>query len=113
MFEMFGRAAAMRAAMLAGAAAVALGGLTASAGAMPAAVPAHAFGGVEAVQYYDHGYPHHRRHYGHHMRHGMNAHPGHPGYAGLYDCGPGGKATRLSRKNCGGNNRFQHLQQGY
>ncbi len=120
MFDMSGRAAAIRATMLAGAAAVALGGLTASAQAFPVAPAALAQDGVEAVQYYDQGTAsphapgmHHGMRHGMHHRYGMNAHPAHPGHAGLYDCGPGGKATRLSRRSCGGNNRFQHLQQGY
>ena len=120
MFKMSGRAAMIRATMLAGAAAAALGGFTATAQALPAMAPVAAPGGVEAVQYDGNGYPHHMRHhgyrygYGHHRhRYGMNAHPRHPGHAGLYDCGPGGKNTRLSRKACGGNNRFQHLQQPY
>lgn len=111
MFEFIGRIAAIRTAVLAGSAAVALGGLGASVQAMPVAVPA--IGGAEAVQYYDQTYPHHGHRRRHHESYGMNAHPRHPGHAGLYDCGPGGKATRLSRRACGGNNRFQHLQRGY
>lgn len=119
MFKFSGRAAAIRATMVAGAAAAALGGLTVTAQAFPSMASTPALGGVEIVQYYGHDYPPHMRHHGYrygfrhghpHHRYGMNAHPRHPGHAGLYDCGPGGKNTRLSRKACGGNDRFQHLQ---
>ena len=113
MFSMSGRAVAIRATMLAGAAAVVLGVLTAGAEAFPSAMAAPAVGGVEAVQYREEGFPHHRRHHRHHDRYGENAHPYHPGHAGLYDCGPGGQRTRLSRKACGGNDRFGHLRQPF
>lgn len=43
-------------------------------------------------------------------RYGVNAHPDHPGHAGIHDCGPGSKPTGLSRRSCGGIDRFGHLR---
>lgn len=106
MFDVSRRTTAIRLSILAGAAALTLGGLTASARAFPAAPIGPVGAGAETVRYDGDGYPHHL--YRHH-RYGENFHPRHPGHAGLYDCGPGGKSTRLSRKACGGHDRFGHL----
>ncbi len=97
-----------RTTVLLGAAAVVLSGLTATVEAAPAAARSSAAdlavpGQVRTVHYVDDEEALAFSPYG------ENDDIDHPGTAGLYDCGPGGKNTRLSRKACGGIDRFQHL----
>ncbi len=97
MIHAFHPATAMRPLLLAAAAVATLGGLAASAAAFtgepgrpgvahPAATLVDEAAGAS----------------------GAGARSAHPGQAGLYDCGPGGKPTRLSQKSCGGIDRFGH-----
>lgn len=97
----------IRRAVLAGAVALTLGGLAERAQAFPAMPQMPPSEGLQTIQYDGDGYDPELSPYG------ENDHPDHPGSAGLYDCGPGGKNTRLSRKACGGNDRFQHLSERY
>jgi hypothetical protein len=107
MFKTSFNAKALRTSVFVSIAAMTLGSLTAAAQAFPVQQQGPAVGSAEVVQYYEDQY------YPQHNPYGQNDHPGHPGSAGLYDCGPGGKNTSLSRKACGGNDRFRHLSEQY
>lgn len=120
MFNVSSRKTAIRLSLIAGVTSLAFGSLTAGAQAGPVGPAMERGMPLVAVQYYNDGYAPHQmspqesRHHRRAMdRYGENYHPAHPGHAGLYDCGPGGKSTRLSRKACSGNDRFAHIDRYY